>query len=194
MKLNAMQLQINPHFIYNTLASIESLCVTDPAQAQNLVRDFSDYLRGGYAEMANETVVSVEKEIETVQSYLRIEQVRFPNIKAEYNIRANRFFLPGLSVQPLVENAVKHGICKRRKSAGTVLIETYETADAFHVRITDNGVGIQNEKPDDARRHIGLQNVRERLELYCGGSLTMSSAPGIGTSAEICIPKEEEKP
>lgn len=193
MKLNAMQLQINPHFIYNTLASIESLCITDPAQAQTLVHDFSDYLRGGYAELASETMVCFEKELETVQSYLRIEQVRFPNIKAEYNIRAKSFYLPGLSVQPLVENAVKHGICKRRKSAGTVLIETYETSDSYHVRITDNGVGFETEKPNDERRHIGLQNVRERLSLFCGGSLRLSSAPSIGTAAEIIIPKEERR-
>ncbi len=193
MKLNAMQLQINPHFIYNTLGSIESLCVTDPAQAQTLVRDFSDYLRGGYAEMVNETMVSIEKEIETVQSYLAVERVRFPNIKVEYNLRSKNFYLPGLSVQPLVENAVMHGICKRRKSVGKIVIETYETPDAFHVCIRDDGVGFETEQANDGRQHIGLQNVRGRLSLLCGGGLTVSSVPDKGTVAEINIPKEEQE-
>lgn len=117
-QLNMMVGQINPHFIYNTLGSIESLAATDPAGAQKLMSEFSDYLCDNYVDMTKQPLISFSEEMKHVEHYLSIEKVRFPNLTVEYDIRATDFDIPCLTVQPLVENAVKHGICRQRKSAG----------------------------------------------------------------------------
>lgn len=169
-----MLLQINPHFLYNTLGSVKSLCMTDPERAADLVQDFSEYLQTKYADINGQQMTSIDRELDVVAQYLRIERVRFPNIRVEYDIMADDFKLPTLSIQPLAENAVRHGIGQRRRNAGTLKISTWETEDAWQVCVEDDGAGFDTGAglPDDGRRHIGLANVETRLRLLCGGTLT----------------------
>lgn len=191
-QLNAMRLQINPHFIFNTLGSIDSLCVEDSAQAQSLLRLFSKHLRNNYIGMADEPLIPFKNELEHLQNYLSIEQVRFPHLKVEYDIRVQNFYIPSLSVQPLAENAIQHGICKRRKSEGTLTISSWETEEAYMIAISDDGVGFSGQTTDDGKSHIGIANVQKRLELLCGGSLEVNSTPNIGTRCLIKLPKPQE--
>ena len=190
-QLNAMLLQINPHFIFNTLGSIDSLCAYDPASARKLIQQFSQYLQNNYTDMTRRPMISFQEEIGHLQNYLSIEQVRFPNMEVEYDLRATDFMIPSLSVQPLAENAIKHGITQRRRHQGTLTISSREGRRSWFVIVRDDGVGFDPEKaPSDSRAHLGIENVRARLELLCGGTLTIESTPGAGTTCRIRIPKE----
>ena len=191
-RLNTMVLQTNPHFVYNTLGSIEYFCDHDPAQAKRMLNDFTRYLRSNSANLTNQPMIPFTQELNNLKAYLRIEQVRFPNLKVEYDITAENFMLPCLSVQPLVENAIKHGIGKRRGNAGTVTVRTEELPDSFRITVTDDGVGYTG-IPDDGKPHLGITNIRERLKLCCGGTLTVEGTPWQGTTAEIRIPKKGER-
>lgn len=191
MQLSSMVSQINPHFIYNTLSSIESLTEQRPEEARRLISLFSDYLYDNYVELSNRPIVRFEEELRHVEHYLSIEKVRFPNLNVVYEINAGDFLIPCLSVQPLAENAVKHGICRRRKSSGTLRIVSEEREDAYLVRVEDDGVGFDiGDASDPARLHIGMKSVDKRLRLLCGGSLTVRSKVGVGTQCVITIPKE----
>ena len=190
-QLNAMLLQINPHFIFNTLGSIDSLCAYDPASARKLIQQFSQYLQNNYTDMTRRPMISFQEEIGHLQNYLSIEQVRFPNMEVEYDLRATDFMIPSLSVQPLVENAIKHGITQRRRHQGTLTISSREGKRSWFVFVRDDGVGFDpTAAPSDSRTHLGIENVRSRLELLCGGTLTIESTPGEGTTCRIRIPKE----
>lgn len=188
-RIKAMISQIKPHFIYNTLGSICQLCREQPEKAAELTRDFSQYLRGNFSELENSKPVLLSKELEHIRHYVNIEQVRFPDITVDIDVRCDNFFLPALSVQPLVENAIKHGLMGL-ESGGKVTVSAYETDTEYCVKVSDNGVGFDvNAQPDDDR-HIGIKNIRERISAICGGRLTVESTPGKGTTAVIYIPKE----
>lgn len=188
-KIATMISQIQPHFIYNTLGSIGHLCLKQPEKAAELTRDFSQYLRGNFGELENNKPILLSKELEHVKHYVNIEKVRFPDITVDFDIRSDNFFLPALSVQPLVENAIKHGLMGL-ESGGSVVVSVYETDTDYCVRVSDNGVGFDTALQLDGRQHIGIKNIRERLSAICGGRLTIDSAVGKGTTAVIYIPKE----
>lgn len=190
-KLNTMILQANPHFVYNALGSIEYFCDTDPATAKKMLDDFTKYLRSNSANLTSRPLISFREELENLNAYLRIEMIRFPNLIVEYDINAKNFFLPCLSIQPLVENAIKHGI-RKCDGEGTVIVKTAETPDFWQIIIADDGAGYSG-TPQDDRPHIGIENVRQRLALLCGGTLTVTGSEGQGTVAEIHIPKERKE-
>ena len=181
--------QIQPHFIYNTLGTIERMCLKDPQKANELVRNFSLYLRGNFSELDSVTPIRFAEELKHVEHYANIEKVRFPDMNIEYEIEATEFVLPALSVQPLVENAIKHGLM-RLETGGTVVIRSYETPTHFCVSVTDDGVGFDPELPIDEKKHVGLRNIRGRLNAMVDGELILESKPGVGTTAVIMIPKE----
>lgn len=188
--LNSMVSQINPHFLYNTLGSIESLMVDRPDEARQLMSDFSEYLGGNYVDLTKQPMIPFQKELEHVDHYLAIQKVRFPNLNVEFDIRTTDFQVPALSLQPLVENAVKHGICRKRKSEGTVTVSSKETEHDYVIRVVDDGAGFDSTVPlPDDRPHVGIENVTRRLELLCNGTLAVHSQPGAGTVATITIPK-----
>ena len=191
-KLNTTILQANPHFIYNTLGSIEYFCDRDPATAKKMLDDFTKYLRSNSANLANRPLIPFLEELENLKAYLRIEMIRFPNLRVEIDIPVDNFSVPCLSVQPLVENAIKHGIGKRRGKAGTVTVRTTEAADFWRIEIIDDGVGYAG-IPLDGRAHIGIENVRGRLAILCGGTLAITGTEGRGTVAEIRIPKKRKE-
>ena len=188
-RISIMLSQIQPHFIYNTLGTIERMCLKDPQKAFELVRNFSLYLRGNFSELDSVTPIRFIEEIKHVEHYANIEKVRFPDMQIEYDLGITDFVLPALSVQPLVENAIKHGLM-RLETGGTVVIRTYETPAHFCVEVKDDGVGFDTSLPIDEKKHVGLRNIRGRLKAMVNGELFLESEPGAGTKAVIMIPKE----
>lgn len=188
-RVSIMLSQIQPHFIYNTLGTIERMCLKDPDKAFNLVRNFSLYLRGNFSELDSVTPIRFAEELKHVEYYVNIEKIRFPDMNIEYRVESTDFLLPALSVQPLVENAIKHGLM-RLESGGTVVIRSYETSGHFCVDVTDDGVGFDTSLPIEEKKHVGLRNIRGRLKAMVNGELFIESRPGAGTRAMIKIPKE----
>lgn len=189
-RISTMMSQIHPHFIYNTLGSIEQLCELDPPKAAKLVHDFSKYLRGNFSEIDNTRLIRVSKELEHTEYYIGIEKVRFPDIEFVTEMSCCDFSVPALTIQPIVENAVKHGILKR-EAGGTVKVKIYETDSSYFISVKDNGVGF-NVTELERENHIGLRNIKSRLEAMCGGSLNIESIAGVGTKITVEIPKEAD--
>ena len=188
-RISIMLSQIQPHFIYNTLGTIERMCLKDPRKAFDLVRNFSLYLRGNFSELDSVTPIRFAEELKHVEYYVNIEKVRFPDMNIEYDVETTEFVLPALSVQPLVENAIKHGLM-RLETGGTVVIRSYETPTHFCVEVKDDGVGFDTSLPIDDKKHVGLRNIRGRLKAMVNGDLFLESKLNVGTKAVIMIPKE----
>ena len=187
-RISTMMSQIRPHFIYNTLGSIEQLCELHPETAAKLVHNFAHYLRGNFSELDNTAPIRLSQEIDHTKYYVNIEQIRFPDIEVIFDLRSDDFLLPALSVQPLVENAIKHGLMKLEKG-GTVIVYSFETETHYFVSVEDNGAGFDTSFLLDEKKHIGLRNIRGRLESMLDGTLTVDSTPGVGTKVTISIPK-----
>ncbi|MGN0142057.1 MAG: sensor histidine kinase [Roseburia sp.] len=187
--------QIQPHFIYNSLNTIYHLCDKDIELAQQAISDFSDYLQRSLSAADRTTLISFEEELKHVKIYLKLEQLRFgKKLNVVYHIETAGFMLPALSVQPLVENAVKHGICRREGGGGTVIITARECADCFEVIISDDGVGfVPGTESKGQGTHVGIRNVRQRLDIMCHATLEVESEPGKGTTSTIRIPKGDEE-
>lgn len=188
-RIEVMLSQIQPHFIYNALTTIKYLCRHDPDTAVQTVDEFSKYLRGNIDSMTVNGKIPFEKELEHTKSYLSIEQKRFGDrVSVVYDIEEKDFLVPALILQPIVENAVKHGICKK-EDGGTVRITTRRTMHAYVITVEDDGVGYDTEHiPDDGKVHVGMKNVRERISAMCHGKMIVESTPGVGTTVEIRIP------
>ena len=188
---NALMLsQINPHFIYNTLSTIAAMCDTSPKQAKYLTIDFSQYLRRNINSLNSEALIPFDQEMEHVECYLKIEKARFgERLNVIYSIQCKDFKVPPLTVQPIVENAIKHGITKKAEG-GTIRICTYEEDENYIIEIIDDGVGFDTES---AELHVGIENVRSRIAAMCRGELTVKSTVGIGTRVRIEIPKKGKR-
>lgn len=186
--------QIQPHFMYNALSSIAILCKLNPDTAYTATVTFSDYLRGNMDSLKQTAPVPFTKELEHLKKYLYIEKLRFDDmLNIEYDIQTTDFEVPLLSVQPLVENAVKHGV-GMKENGGTVRIVTRETETAYEIIISDDGVGFDLDAPkqDDGRSHIGMENTRKRLKDMCNADIVITSKIGEGTTATVIIPKQKE--
>ena len=188
-RISTMMSQIRPHFIYNTLGSIEQLCELDPPKAGELVHNFAKYLRGNFGELDNPKPILMSQEMEHVRHYIHIENVRFPDMTFSFEMRSEDFRLPALTVQPIVENAIKHGLMKLQKG-GTIRVTSYETDMDYCICVEDNGIGFDTGKLLDDKKHIGIRNIRDRLKVMVGGKLEIESTPGVGTKVLITIPKE----
>lgn len=198
MKNQILLSQIRPHFLYNTLTTIAYLCKNDPQDAEKLVKRFSRYIRENVDFLSTRGNIPFEKELKHVQNYLEIEKVRFDErIHVDYDIQYTDFEIPMLTLQPLVENAVKHGICKRVEG-GTIHIASFIDRENIRIVVDDDGMGFDTdlfqtiiEKEQMESDHVGLANVSMRLEAV-GGKLQMTSTPGIGTIAEIYLPADQK--
>ena len=188
-----MLTQIQPHFMFNTLATIQSLCLSEPQEAAEVIADFSRYLRNNIDFSATTGMISFEKELSHVGSYVNIEKKRFGDrIQVIYELDYTEFKLPALVLQPMVENAIKHGLLKK-KEGGTIRIITKHEGDRVTVLVCDNGAGFDvNAEPSKDRVHIGVSNVRDRIEGLCNGSFSITSVPGEGTTVTIVIPDNLE--
>lgn len=183
--------QILPHFVFNCLSSIEVLCEKDPVKAQTAVSDLAQLLRSSMDELGSDNKKPFAEIMKIISCYIRLEQMRFGNrLRVEYDIEETSFSLPPLILQPLVENAIKHGLAKR-ENGGTVKISTYTDGNAAVVCVEDNGVGMDTESENgDRMSHIGLNNVRQRLKLLCNGTMDIISEKDKGTKVTLHIPKE----
>lgn len=183
--------QIQPHFLYNALTSIAQLCDKDPAKAKEATIAFSEYLRRNMDSLSRRSTVPFNEEMKHLSTYLLIEKLRFGDyLNIVYDIEITDFNLPILTLQPIVENAVKHGV-GQKDGGGTVRISTAKRADCIEVTVSDDGVGFDpNEPAAGTRAHVGLENVRSRLSSMCGGEMTVKSEKGVGTTVTIIIPKE----
>ena len=191
-RISTMMSQIRPHFIYNTLGSIEQLCELDPPKAGELVHNFAKYLRGNFGELDNPKPILMSQEMEHVRHYISIENVRFPDMTFSFEMNSEDFSLPALTVQPIVENAIKHGLMKLQKG-GSIRVVSYETDTDYCIRVEDDGVGFDTSKLLDEKKHIGIRNIRDRLKVMVGGKLEIESTQGVGTKVLITIPKEGKK-
>lgn len=191
-RISTMMSQIRPHFIYNTLGSIEQLCILDPHKAGELVHNFSKYLRGNFGELDNPKPILMSQEMEHVHHYVSIENVRFPDMTFTFEMNSEDFKIPALTVQPIVENAIKHGLMKLPKG-GTIRVVSYETDTDYCISVVDDGVGFDTSALSDDREHLGLRNIRERLKVMVNGTLEIESSVGSGTKVLIKIPKEAQK-
>ncbi len=191
-RISTMMSQIRPHFIYNTLGSIEQLCIIDPPKAGELVHNFAKYLRGNFRELDNLKPILMSQEMEHVHYYISIENVRFPDMTFTFEMNSGDFHIPALSIQPIVENALKHGLMKLQ-TGGTIHVETFETDSHYCVSVEDDGVGFDTSILLDERKHVGIRNIRGRLKAMVDGTLEIESTKGVGTKVVIKIPKEVRK-
>jgi hypothetical protein len=191
-RISTMMSQIRPHFIYNTLGSIEQLCKLDPPKAADLVHNFAKYLRGNFRELDNPKPILMSQEMEHVHHYISIENVRFPDMTFTFEMNSEDFHIPALTVQPIVENAIKHGLMKLSKG-GTIHVVSYETETDYCISVVDDGAGFDTSVLIDERKHVGLRNIRERLKVMVNGKLDIESTVGVGTKVLVTIPKEERK-
>ena len=190
-RFNSMISQLQPHFIYNALSAISEIEGV-PATAQKAISDFSGYLRENLDAMTSPELVSFAKELSHIEKYIALERLRFGDkVNMVYDIRFADFMFPPLTVQILVENAIKHGITKRYEG-GTVTISTKEENGECIITVGDDGVGFDT-KAEIAGNHFGIENVRKRLEYSVGGTLQIDSEIGVGTTATITIPMQKEK-
>lgn len=184
-----MMSQIQPHFIYNTLSVIRYLCREDQEMAVETLDHFADYLRQIMKVMTTDDLVPFRTEMKLVDSYLYIEQKRFlDKIKIVEDLQAEDFYIPLLTVQPIVENAIGHGI-RKGKMKGTVTITSREEQNQYVVEVSDDGTGFEVDKLWQIQ-HIGIRNVKDRLRYMAGGSLEIESVLGQGTQVRIVIPKQ----
>lgn len=196
-QVQIMLSQIHPHFLYNSLTVIQDLCRTNPEQAETATIQFAKYLRGNMDALQTSTPIPFIDELEHTKEYLTLEQMRFEDkLTVRYDIQCDTFSLPPLTLEPIAENAVRHGVRGNSDGRGEVAIATREYPDRYEVTVTDTGPGFDPEKLPKApeRSHIGLQNVRERLTQMCGGTLNIASVPGEGTCVTITIPKGANTP
>ena len=191
-RIRIMISQIQPHFLFNTLSAIQALCETDPKAARETVEKFSLYLRQNIDSLGQEELVDFSKELEHTRTYTDIERVRFENIVIEFDIEDKDFKLPALSLQPVVENAIRHGV--RIRENGLVKISSRRMDDHHEIVVCDNGKGFDAEKAFEAGEgHVGLKNVKERLERMCHGHIEVESVADEGTRVKISIPFETGK-
>lgn len=191
-RIRIMMTQIQPHFLYNTLSTIRALCRQNPEMAAEITEKFGIYLRQNLDSLSMTGLIPFRKELEHTQTYTDIEMVRFENIRVEYDIQEFQFSVPPLTLQPIVENAIRHGV--RIREEGLIRVTTRKADDQIEICVSDNGVGFDTEKIESQDSgHIGIRNVRTRVEEMCGGSLRIESSPHKGTKVWIFLPDRGEE-
>ncbi len=185
-RASIMVLQMRPHFIYNTLMSIYSLINQDQQKARAVTADFTNYLRKNFTAIASSAPIPFSSELEHTRAYLAVEQAVYEDsLFVDYDTPHTWFRVPPLTLQPIVENAVKHG---RDPYAGPfhISIRTRKTESGSEIVVADNGRGFDHS--DDSEPGIALNNIRQRLDIMCNGSLTITPNDGGGTVVTLTIP------
>ncbi|MBR0119291.1 MAG: histidine kinase [Eubacterium sp.] len=189
-RIKIMMSQIQPHFLFNTLATVQALCHTDPDMASDTLEKFGIYLRQNIDSLDKPDLIPFEKELEHTQVYAEIEKVRFPSIEIRYDIEDMDFDLPALTIQPLVENAIRHGV--RIREHGLIEVEVRKKRYGHRIVIRDNGKGFDINAPQSPdRSHIGMHNVSDRIESMCRGDMKVESKVGEGTTITIRLPYDD---
>jgi signal transduction histidine kinase/CheY-like chemotaxis protein len=196
-----LQSQIKPHFLYNALNAIISFCYVDGVKAAKLLAHLSNYLRKSFDITGTERFVSLAGELELVDAYVQIEQSRFDErLIVEYEIDESlmNLRLPPLTIQPLMENAIRHGVLKREEG-GRIILSVKSSEEGFTVRVQDNGLGISpaklaglfkrepEQRAEKERTGVGLSNIDRRLRSVYGRGLHVESTVGRGTEVSFHI-------
>lgn len=189
-ELRALRAQINPHFLFNALTTIGYLIQTAPERALATLMRLSGLLRGVLR--SSEEFVTIGEELDLIEAYLDIERARFEDrlrVRIDVPWELRRIRIPALVIQPLVENAIKHGISERM-AGGEVRVLARLEKDSLLVSVTDTGIGATSLALERGRaRGLGLSNVEQRLQRYgANAAVSMTSTPGSGTVVEIRIP------
>ncbi len=193
LKIDILLAQIQPHFLYNSLSTIQYLCKKDSATAEEAIGEFTTYLRYNMDSLTKDYPIPFNEALNHVKEYLYLQKLRFGDeLKVHYDMECTDFRIPSLTLQPLVENAVSYGIRKSESGEGNVTITTRDYPDRVEVSVIDDGPGFDYEKvkSDGSRSHIGISNVRERLKRISGGTLKIYSCIGQGTTVTIILPKD----
>lgn len=192
-RFTTMMSQIRSHFIFNILNAISGMCKYDPEKADRTIVHFAKFLRSNIDIMQNDDLVHFHNALRHIEDYVALEQVRYgDSIQFETDIQVDDFLLPPLVMQPLVENAIIHGLVPK-KGGGTITLRTRKDNENIYITVEDNGLGF-DDKMNISEKSIGMQNVRFRLDHMVKGTLKTESISGIGTKATIIIPnKEAEK-
>ena len=183
-RIKLMQSAMKPHFIFNMLGIIRSLIWEDRDKATRSINDFSVYLRSNIDAIESDEAIYFNDELKHIKAFVALEKTDESNLEVEYNIEVDDFVLPPLTVEPLVENALIHGVSKN-KGSKKITIATALVDDAYVITVTDNGPGFD---VATVKERVGIRNVRERLKHNCGGTLHLESSDK-GTIAVITIPK-----
>lgn len=189
-QIKLMTSQIQPHFIYNVLSSISTLITIDNAKAQEALDYFTDYLRSNLSSLGEFGLISFDKELKHIKAYLSLEKIRFNDrLNIVYDIETTDFLVPPLTIQPIVENAVKHGILEKIEG-GTVTIKTYETDESYVIEVIDDGIGFDiNEVDLKGTEHVGLKNIMYRINNTKNGSFDVFSKKNSGTKIRVTFHK-----
>jgi len=181
-----MVLQMRPHFIYNTMTSIYYLCKQDADKAQQVTLDFTTYLRKNFTALAGEELVPFKEELEHTRAYLAVEQAQHEDmLYVDYDTPHIHFSVPPLTLQPLVENAVKHSLDPNGDPL-CIYVKTRKKDTGSEIVVENNGLDYQ--PSDDNEPHIALSNIRQRLKMMCAGDLTIAPRDGGGTVITVTIP------
>ena len=187
--------QIRTHFIFNVLNAISGLCKFDPVQADAAVVSFARDLCNNIDSMSEDRLVSFESELTRTENYIALEKIRFGDrFTLRKEIGTSGFCLPPLILQPIVENAIRHGLLKKPEG-GIVTLRTVREGGIVRSEVEDDGVGfdpasLPRSNPD-GRRSVALDNVRFRLEHMVRGQIHIQSSPGKGTLVVLSIPEKE---
>lgn len=188
-RIKVMMSQIRSHFIFNVLATISTYCKIDPKEADRALICFSRYLRRNIQNIEEEGLIDFGVELEQVEDYVKLEQLRFADrVTFVTDIETTSFQIPPLTIQPIVENAIKHGIIEQGKS-GTVILQTRRDEDGVEIRVIDDGVGFALSELEK-KESIGIRNVRYRIENMTGGTIEFESTPDKGTTVTLHLPKK----
>jgi len=196
-RLSNFTSQMQPHFLYNALGSIQEIVLTDPLYAYELIGDFTTHLRSCIRAMSSDSPISFMQELENIKAYVNIEKLRFgEKLKVIYDLQVTDFRILPLSIQPIVENAIRHGIYERGKEGGTVSIKTTEDEKFIRIIIEDNGVGFDVDAFNKSLASgetdsTGLNNIMFRLDKMINASVKINSKIGIGTTVIVIVPKGE---
>lgn len=195
-ELAFLQAQIKPHFLYNVLNTIVSFGYKDGEKASNLLVNLCNCLRLVFDVNPKSMMIPLEREIKLVENYVEIEKARFGElIHVEYDIdpELNQMELPSFCLQPLVENAIKHGLCEK-KGGGTVYISARKICSGIVLEVRDTGIGMSEEalqrlKTNDfSNKGVGFLNVKKRISSWKNACLDVQSTEGVGTSVIITVP------
>ena len=190
--------QMQPHFLYNALGSIQEVILIDPQYASDLLGDFTVHLRSCVRAMSSDEPIPFSEELRNIRAYVNIEKMRLgEKLEVVYDIKCADFKVLPLSIQPLIENAIRHGVHKRGRMGGKVTLRTFEAADAWVIQVEDTGVGFEAEQvlkeAEEGRRDsAGLVNIRFRVEKGMKGKMRIQSEVGKGTTVILRLPKEIE--
>jgi len=191
-RLSALRMQLNPHFLFNTLHAVSALVERDPAGVRRIIARLSTLLRRTLDE-STPAEVPLRDELDFLRDYLDIQRVRFQgslDVAEEIEAGALDALVPNLILQPLVENAVEHGVSRVEHGAGRLTVRARRAGDRLVLDVEDNGPGLSDEAAERSAQGVGLRNTRARLDALYGpaAALALGPAPGGGTRATITLP------